>query len=84
MMKKEVGRDLPKTKLPGCYDRLVRFIAWLDDSVGGTHANWMETREDHVRVQMPSTNIIGKAIQSESDRIFEAIGGSVKEEEQIV
>jgi hypothetical protein len=47
MMKKEVGWDLPKTKLLGCYDRLVRFIAWLDDSVGGTHADWKETRADH-------------------------------------
>jgi hypothetical protein len=33
---------------------------------------------------MPSAVIIDKAIQSESDRIFEAIGGSVRKEEQIV
>jgi hypothetical protein len=31
MMKEEVGRNLPKTILPGCYDRLVRFIAWFDN-----------------------------------------------------
>jgi hypothetical protein len=67
--------------LLGYYDRLVRFVAWLDDSVGGTHANWKETRVDHDRVQMPSAVIIDKAIQSESDWIFEAIGGSVRKEE---
>jgi hypothetical protein len=70
--------------LPGYYDRLVRFIAWLDDSVGGTHADWKETRADHDRVQMPSAVIIGKVIQSESDWILEAIEGSVRKEECIV
>jgi hypothetical protein len=70
--------------LPGCYDWLIRFIAWLDDSVGGTHADWKETRADHDRVQMLSAVIIGKAIQSESDQIFEAIGGSVRKEEWIL
>jgi hypothetical protein len=70
--------------LPGCYDRLVRFVAWLDDSVGGTHAEWKETRADHDGVQMSSDVIIGKAIQSESDRIFEAIRGSIRKEERIV
>jgi hypothetical protein len=33
---------------------------------------------------MLSDVIIGKAIQTESDQIFEAIGGSVRKEEQIV
>jgi hypothetical protein len=33
---------------------------------------------------MLSAVIIGKGIQSESDRIFKAIGGSVRKEEQIV
>jgi hypothetical protein len=70
--------------LPDYYDRLVRFIVWLDDSVGGTHAGWKETRADHDRVQMPSAVIIGKTIQSESERIFEAIGGSIRKEERIV
>jgi hypothetical protein len=63
---------------------MVRFIAWLEDSVGGTHADWKETRVDHDRVQMPSVVIIGKAIQSKSDQIFEAIGGNVRKEELIV
>jgi hypothetical protein len=33
---------------------------------------------------MPSFVIIGKAIQSKSDQIFEAIGGSARKEERIV
>jgi hypothetical protein len=70
--------------LPGCYDRLVRLVTWLDDSVGGAHADWKEARVDHDRVQMLSAVIIGKAIQSESDQIFKAIGGIVRKEEWIV
>jgi hypothetical protein len=70
--------------LPGCYDRLERLVTWLDDSVGGAHADWKEARADHDRVQMSSAVIIGEAIQSESDRIFKAIGGSVRKEEWIV
>jgi hypothetical protein len=70
--------------LSGYYNQLVRFVAWLDDSVGGTHADWKETRANHDRVQMSSAVIIIKAIQSESDRIFEAIGGSVRKEKWIV
>jgi hypothetical protein len=46
VMKEEVGRDLPKTKLPGCYDRLVGIITRLDDSIGGAHADWKEARVD--------------------------------------
>jgi hypothetical protein len=70
--------------LPGCYDRLIRLITWLDDSVEGAHADWKEARADYDRVQMPSAVIIGKVIQSEGDRIFKAIGGDVREEEWIV
>jgi hypothetical protein len=50
MVKEEVGRNLPKTKLPGCYDRLVKLITWLDDSIGRSHANWKEARVNHDRV----------------------------------
>jgi hypothetical protein len=39
MVEEEVGRNLTKTKLPGYYDRLVKLKTWLDDSVGGAHAN---------------------------------------------
>jgi hypothetical protein len=84
MMKEEVGWDLPKTKLPGCYDRLVRLITRLDDSVGGAHADWKEARADHDRIQIPSAVIIGKVIQSEGNRIFKVFRGSVREEEWIV
>jgi hypothetical protein len=83
MMKEEVGRDLPKTKLSACYDRLVRLITRLDDSVGGAHADWKEVRVDHDRIQMPSAVIIGKVIQSKGNRIFKVFGSSVREEEWI-
>jgi hypothetical protein len=84
MMKEEVGRDLPKTKLPGCYDRLVRLITRLDDSVGGAHADWKEARVDHDRIQMASAVIIGKVIQSEGNRIFKVFGSNVREDEWII
>jgi hypothetical protein len=84
MMKEEVGRDLPKTKLSGCYDWLVRLITRLDDSVGGAHADFKEARADHDRIQMPSVVIIIKVILSEGNRIFKVFGGNVKEEEWIV
>ena len=84
MMKEEVRRDLPKTKLPGYYDRLVRLITRLNDPVGGAHADWKEAGTDHDRVQMPSAVIIGKVIQSEGGRIFKVFGGSVREEEWII
>jgi hypothetical protein len=50
MMKEEVERNLPKTKLPGCYDWLVELITRLDDSVGGAHADWKEARANYDRV----------------------------------
>jgi hypothetical protein len=50
MVKEEVGRNLPETKLPGCYDRLVEFITGLDDLVRGAHTNWKEARANHDRV----------------------------------
>jgi hypothetical protein len=50
MVKEEVGRNLPETKLPGYYNRLVELITGLDDSVGGDHTNWKEARANHDRV----------------------------------
>jgi hypothetical protein len=44
----------------------------------------MEARADHDRVQMSIVVIIGRAIQSKSDRIFKAIGGSIRKEDWIV
>jgi hypothetical protein len=84
MMKEEVGTDLPKTKLSSSYDRLVRLITRLDDSVGGAHADWKEASADHDRIQMSSVVIIGKVIQSEVNRIFKVFRSSVREEEWIV
>jgi hypothetical protein len=70
MMKEEVGRNLPKTKLPSCYDRLVRFIAWFDNSIGGARTDRKKARTDHDGVQMSSDFIIGKVIQSKGAWIF--------------
>jgi hypothetical protein len=50
IMKEEVRRNLPKTKLPRCYGRLIEFISWLDDPIGGAHADWKEARMDHDRI----------------------------------
>jgi hypothetical protein len=47
VVKEEVWRHLPKTKLPGYYDRLVRLITRFDDPVRGAHANWKEAETDH-------------------------------------
>jgi hypothetical protein len=49
-VKEELGRNLPETKLLGYYNRLVKLITWLDDSVGGAHANWKEARANYDRV----------------------------------
>jgi hypothetical protein len=73
MVKEEVGRNLPKTKLPGCYDRLVELITWLDDSVRGAHADWKEARANHDRVQMPSAIIIDKVSQSKGDWVVQTL-----------
>ena len=43
----EVGRDLSYAKLASCYDWLIGFITWFDDSVGSTYANREEARSDH-------------------------------------
>jgi hypothetical protein len=50
MVEEEVRRNFPKTKLPGCYDRLVELITRLDDSVGSAHADWKEARANYDRV----------------------------------
>jgi hypothetical protein len=59
-VKKEMRGHLSKTKLPGCYNRLVKLIPWLDDPIGGTHANWKKTGPNHNGVQAPSIGVIGK------------------------
>jgi hypothetical protein len=49
-VEEEVGRNLPNSKLPGCYNRLVKHVTGLDDSVAGAHADWKEARNNHDRV----------------------------------
>jgi hypothetical protein len=84
MMKEEVGRNLPKTKLPGCYDRLVRFIAWFDNPVGGAYTDRKEARMDHDGVQISSAFIIGKVIQSKGTWIFKDFRICVRKVDWIV
>jgi hypothetical protein len=84
VVKEEVWRHLPETKLSGYYYRLVRFIAGLDNPVGGTHANWEKTRAKHDRVQMPGASVIGKVIQSEGDWVLKIFRLSVRKEQRVV
>jgi hypothetical protein len=44
------GEELAQDQIAGCYDQLVKLITWLDDSVGGAHANWKEARANYDRV----------------------------------
>jgi hypothetical protein len=84
MMKEEVRRSLPEAKLPGCYDRLIELISWLDDPVGGAHADWKKARADHDRIQMPCAVIIGKISQSKGDRVLKNFRISVGKEDRVV
>jgi hypothetical protein len=59
-MKKEMWRHLPKTKLPGCYDRLVKLVSWLDDLIRSTHANWKKAGPNHDGVQARGIGVIGE------------------------
>jgi hypothetical protein len=69
MMNEEVWRNMPKAKLPGCYNQLIELISWFDDSIGGTHADWEEARANHDRIQAPSVNIIGEVSQPEGGQL---------------
>jgi hypothetical protein len=59
-VKKEMRWYLSKTKLPGCYDWLVKLIPWLHNPIGSTHANRKKTGLNHDGVQTPGVSIIGK------------------------
>jgi hypothetical protein len=59
-MKKEVRRYLSKTKLPGCYDQLVKLIPWFHNPIGSAHANRKKTGPDHNGVQMLGVSVIVK------------------------
>jgi hypothetical protein len=71
MMKEEVRRNLPKAKLPSCYNRLIELISWFDDPFGSTHDDWEEARANHDRIQTPSVDIIGKISQPKGGRVLE-------------
>jgi len=58
MMDEKVRRDLSKTELPGCYDRLVRFVTRFDYSVGSVHPNREKARADHDGKEVPCILII--------------------------
>jgi hypothetical protein len=68
-VKKEVGRHLRKTELPGCYDRLVKLITRL---------------EDPVRVKAPGVGIIGNVGQSEGSRVLKELGIGIRKEVWVV
>ena len=84
MMEKETWWNLPKSKLPGCYDWLVGLIARFYDSVGCAHANWKEARKDHDGVQLPGAIVIGKAVQPEIDWILKNFRFCVRKEKRVV
>jgi hypothetical protein len=84
MMKEEVWRNLPKTKLPGCYNRLVKLVSQFDDPVGSAHADWEEARANHDRVQAPGVGIIGEVSQSERGWAFKDFRLSIREEDWVV
>jgi hypothetical protein len=79
-VKKKMGRHLPETQLPGCYDRLVELITEFDDPIGGTHANWKKAGPNHDGVQTPSVGVIGKIGQPEHNRILKEFRISIWEE----
>jgi hypothetical protein len=83
MMKEEVWGDLPKTKLPGCCNRLVEFVSRFDDPVGSAHANWEEARVDHDRIQAPGIDIIGELNQPEHGRALEDFRLSIGEKDRV-
>jgi hypothetical protein len=84
MMKEEVWRNLPKTKLPGCYNRLVKLVSRFDDPVGSAHADWKEARANHDRVQAPGVDIISEVTQSERGWALKDFRVSIGEEDWVV
>jgi hypothetical protein len=83
-VKKEVGRHLRKTELPGCYDRLIKLVTRLEDPVRGTHANWEETRPNHDRIKAPGVGIIANVGQSEGSRVLKELGIGIRKEVRVV
>jgi hypothetical protein len=84
MMKEEVWRNLPKTKLPCYYNRLVKLISWFDDPVGSAHADREEARANHDRVQAPGVDIVSEVSQSERGWALKDFRLSIEEEDWVV
>jgi hypothetical protein len=84
MMNKEVWRNLPKTKLPGCNNRLVKLVSRFDDPVGSAHADWEEARANHDRVQALGVDIISEVNQSERGWALKDFRLSMGEEDWVV
>jgi hypothetical protein len=84
MMKEEVWGNLPKTKLPGCYNRLVKLVSRFDDPVGSAHANWEEARANHDRIQAPGVDIIDEVSQPKRGRALKDFRLSIGEEDWVV
>jgi hypothetical protein len=60
MMKEEMWGHLLKTKLPGCYDRLVKFVSRFNNPVRGAHADREKARTNHNGIQALGINVMGK------------------------
>jgi hypothetical protein len=84
MMKEEVWRNLPKTKLLGCCNRLIELISRFDDLVRSTHAEWEEARTNHDRIQAPGVDVIGEVSQPEGGRALKNFRLSVGKEDWVV
>jgi hypothetical protein len=83
-VEKEMGRHLPKTKLSGCYDRLVKLINGLEDPIRGTHANWEKAGPNHNGVKAPGVGIIGNIGQSEGSRVLKEFRIGIRKKIQVI
>jgi hypothetical protein len=83
-VEKETGRHLPKTKLPGCYDQLVKLITGLEDPIRGTHANWEKAGPNHNRVKAPGVGIIGNIGESEGSRVLKEFRIGIRKKIRVI
>jgi hypothetical protein len=83
-VEKEMGRHLPKTKLSGCYDRLVKLINGLEDPIRGTHANWEKAGPNHNGVKAPGVGIIGNIGQSERSRVLKEFKIGIRKKIRVI
>jgi hypothetical protein len=84
MMKEKVWRNLPETKLPGCYNRLIKLVSRFDDPVGRAHSDWEEARVNHDRIQAPGVDIISEVSQPKRGQALKNFRLSIREEDWVV